>query len=456
MSLRNRLTLLFTALVSALLAFFCIVLYLVADQHRERQFQARLQSEAATAGHLLVGQEPNGPALYKLMDRNQLTVLPREEIIIYNEQNQLVYESGEDYLTVTPATIQRVRRQQTVFWREDTREIAAMLFSQAGRPFVILASAEDTYGHRTVQDLAWMLSVGWVLMAGLMLLAGRFFVGRTLQPINRINRRIDEITASNLSMRLPEGNRTDELTRLAQRFNRMLNRLEDAFRVQRSFVAFASHELRTPLTAITGQLEVSLLADDEPDELRATLCSVLDDVRGLNRMANGLLALASASMDASGVPMGPIALNTLLERVGNELQRAQPDYTIHLTIRPLAGSDTGWLLRGNESLLQTALYNLLENGGKFSANHTVTVTLVREPGAVRLRVHNTGPAIAADQLTLVFIPFQRGRNASGKPGHGIGLPLTERIIRLHGGQIRVESSAEAGTTFTITLPDQGN
>ena len=453
MSLRNRLTLLFTALVSALLACFCITLYVVAEQNRERQFQARLQSEAATAGHLLVGQEPNGPALYKLMDRNQLTVLPREEIIIYNETNQLVYESGEDYLTVTPAVIQQVRQQQTMFWREDDREIAGILFQQAGRSFVILASAIDTYGHRTGQNLALMLSIGWMLMAGLMLLAGRFFVGRTLQPINRINRRIDEITASNLSLRLPEGDRTDELTRLAQRFNRMLNRLEDAFQVQRSFVAFASHELRTPLTAITGQLEVSLLAEDEPEELRDTIHSVLDDVRGLNRMANGLLALASASMDASSVPMAPVALDELLERIQSELQRIQPDYSINLTISSRAGSGRGWQFRGNESLLQTALFNLLENGGKFSPDQTVTVTLVREPNAVRLTVHNTGPAIAADQLTQVFIPFQRGRNASGKSGHGIGLSLTERIVRLHGGEIRVESSDEAGTTFTITLPD---
>ena len=146
----------------------------------------------------------------------------------------------------------------------------------------------------------------------------------------------------------------------------MLNRLEDAFQVQRSFVAFASHELRTPLTAITGQLEVSLLANDEPDELRATLHSVLDDVRGLNRMANGLLALASASMDASTVPMAPLALDDLLERVRDELRRAQPGYTIHLNTDSPAGSGSGWPIRGNEPLLRTALFNLLENGGKFS------------------------------------------------------------------------------------------
>lgn len=452
MSLRNRLTLFFTAIVSILLALFCLILYLVAKQYRGREFQNRLQAEAVTAGHLLVGQERIGPTLYKLMDKNQLTVLPQEEIIIYNDTNRLVYESGTDYLTITPATLNHIRQQQQVYWQEANREIVGILFAENQRPFVIVASGIDTYGVRTLQNLAQLMVVGWCLMTGLILVAGRFFAGRTLQPINQINQRIDTITASNLSLRLPEGDRADELTRLAQRFNRMLDRLEDAFRLQRSFVSYASHELRTPLTAITGQLEVSLLAEDEPDELRATLRSVLDDVRGLNRMANGLLTLASASMDASAVPMGPVQLDTLLEQVRRELIRLHPGYTIHLHLVPSDTPATNWQLTGSEALLRTAIFNLLDNGGKFSANHTVSVTLLTQENLVQLAVHNTGAVIPADQLSAIFIPFQRGRNASGQPGHGIGLPLIERIVQLHQGQIRVESSDEAGTTFTVTFP----
>ncbi|MFD2572015.1 ATP-binding protein [Spirosoma soli] len=452
MSLRTRLTLLFTAIVSVLLALFCGLLYKLAEQYRERQFQERLQAEATTAGHLLLGQERMGPSLYKLLDRNHLTVLPDEEIIIYNAQNQLVYESGTDYLKLTSETLNRIRQGRRVAWQEANREIVGILFTDYRQPFVIVASAIDTFGVRTVANLGQLLGIGWCVMIGLLLLAGRFFAGRTLQPINQINRQIDAITASNLSLRLPEGSHTDELTQLAQRFNRMLTRLEEAFRVQRSFVSSASHELRTPLTAITGQLEVSLLADDEPDELRATLRSVLDDVRGLNRMANGLLALASASMDASAVPMAPVQLDTLLTQIQQEFRRIQPNYTIHLHIDSSATNPADWQLTGSETLLRTAFFNLLDNGGKFSPDHTVSVHLTTQGAAVQLTVHNTGSVIDADQLTTIFSPFQRGRNASGYPGNGIGLALTERIIRLHQGQIQVDSSAEAGTTFTVTLP----
>lgn len=452
MSLRNRLTLISTTIVSVLLALFCLLLYLAAEQYRGYEFRMRLRAEALMAGHLLVGRERIGPTLYKLIDKNQLTVLPQEEIIIYDAKNKLIYESGSDYLTVTPAILKRVRTLKTVHWRKNDREVVGVLFREDSAPFVIFASAVDIYGVRTIQNLAQLLGISWFLMTGLMLIASRYFVGRMLRPINRINHRIDEITASNLSLRLPEGENPDELTQLAQRFNRMLNRLEDAFRLQRSFVSHASHELRTPLTAITGQLEVSLLADDEPDELRATLGSVLDDVRGLNRMVNGLLALASASMDSSAVPMGPVQLDHLLEQVRLDIQRLQPGYTVHFQVDASDSAPTDWRLTGSEPLLRTAFFNLLDNGGKFSPNHTVSVYLTAPEKSIQLRVHNTGSIIPADQLSAIFVPFQRGRNASGLPGYGIGLPLTERIVRLHQGQIEVESTTDSGTTFIVTFP----
>lgn len=450
MSLRNQLTLFFTAIVSIALALFCLLLYLVAERYRETEFLNRLRAEALTAGHLLVGRERIGPSLYKLMDKNQLTVLPDEEIIIYNAKNQLVYESGTDYLTLTEGTLNRIRKQKQVNWKEGDRQIVGVLFIDDRIPFVIIASGVDTYNVRTVQNFAKLLGIGWFLMTGLMLVAGRLFAGRTLQPINQINQQIDAITALNLSQRLPEGDQADELAQLAHRFNRMLNRLEEAFRLQRLFVSHASHELRTPLTAITGQLEVSLLAEDEPDELRATIRSVLDDVRDLNRMTNGLLALTNASMDSSTVPMGTVDINKLFDQIRQEFQRLHPDYTLHVSLS--GDAKTHWQVLGNESLLRTAFANLLDNGGKFSDNHSVSVSLLAEDRAVQVNVHNTGDVIPTDQLKAIFMPFQRGRNAGSRPGYGIGLPLTERIIQIHKGTIGVESSPEAGTTFTVTLP----
>jgi len=246
MSLRNRLTLLFSGIVSVSLGIFCLFIYVIAEQHRQREFQGRLRAEAMMAGHMLLGEESVSPSLYKLMDKNELTVLPKEEIIIYTNNYQLFYESGTDYVSISRKVMDRVRRAHEVYTRVKERETVGILFTAKTNSFLIFTSAIDTYGRSNLQNLALILTIGWILMNLLMLFAGRFIAGRILHPISQINQRIDEITASRLSLRLPEGVRADELSQLANRFNRMLNRLEEAFRIQRSFVSHASHELRTP------------------------------------------------------------------------------------------------------------------------------------------------------------------------------------------------------------------
>lgn len=452
MSIRNGLTLLFTIIVSTMLVIFCLFIYAISSQHRKKDFQNRLRAEANTSAELLFGQETISPTLYKLLDKNQITVLPHEELIIYNDQNKIIYESGSDYLTITPSTLERVRQQNEIYWQEGDREIIGILFVDKSKRLLVFTSAVDIYGLGNQHNLAAVLLIGWGFMTVLMLVAGRYFAGRSLEPIGQINQRIDEVNASQLSLRLPEGPHPDELTQLARRFNRMLDRLEEAFRMQRAFVSHASHELRTPLTAITGQLEVSLLADENPDELRATLHSVLEDVRGLNRLTNGLLGLTKVSMDESAVPMSVVHIDALLEQVRTEVRRLNPTYVIQLNITPLPFSARGWQLTGNDALLRTALFNLMENGGKFSPDHFVLVELTATGKATQVTFQNDGPAIPTDQLSDIFTPFRRGQNANGIPGYGIGLSLTERIIRLHQGTISVDSTDATGTVFTVTFP----
>ncbi|CCH01341.1 histidine kinase [Fibrella aestuarina BUZ 2] len=453
MTIRTRLTLWFTGLLSALLLVFCLVLYTVAERHREREFRERLRAEAQTSVGLLFGRETISPELFKLLDRNHMTVLPDEEIIIYDSQNHIRYESGTDYLAVDRTTLDRVRVETDVYWREKDREIVGTAFTAQGNRFVVFASAVDTYGFSKQRDLAWLLAVGWLVVTGGSFGVGRFLAGRSLQPMRRVIGRIDGISATQLDQRLPTGADNDEIDQLSERFNRMLDRLEAAFRMQQAFVSHASHELRTPLTAMSGQLEVSLLTDEEPAELRETLRSVLDDVRGMTRLTNGLLSLAKVGVDASAVRMTRFALDELLWKVRDEVRRLHAGYQITVSLDTAHGDQpTDWQLTASEPLIHTALLNLFENGGKFSPTHHVTVNLGQQADTLQLRIHNDGPPIPADELPKLFAPFQRGTNAQGIPGHGVGLSLTQRIIQLHNGRLDVTSSTEQGTTFTVTLP----
>jgi signal transduction histidine kinase len=452
MTIRTRLTLLFTLIVSLSLLLFCGTIYFFAERYRQQEFEERLREEALTSAELLFGRETISPELYKLLDRNQMTVLTQEEIIIYDARNRIAYESGTDYLNVSREVLNRVRLEGEVYWREDEREIVGVRFADGGLRFVVFASALDKYGFRKQRNLAFVLAAGWLLGTGVVFGLGRFFAGRALRPINRVIGRIDAVTASRLDLRLEEGPEQDEIAQLSRRFNRMLDRLEEAFRSQRGFVSNASHELRTPLTAITGQLEVALLADEDPAELRATLGSVLDDVRQLNRLTNGLLSLAEVNLDESAVSFEPITFDELLWQVRSELQKTRPTCTVRVQLDVAPESEAGFSVSGNASLLRSAIFNLLDNGCKFSPEHAVDVRLSTDDAYVTLSVQNAGPSIAPDELPHLFRPFWRGQNSHGIAGHGIGLPLVDRIVRLHRGRLDVESDDARGTTFTLSLP----
>ncbi|MEZ0540724.1 HAMP domain-containing sensor histidine kinase [Fibrella arboris] len=452
MTLQNRLTLLFTAIVSGLLLVFCVIIYVVAERYRATEYRQRLHAEALTSAELLFGPDTTGRQLYKLLDKNHMTVLHEEEIIIYNYRNQIVYESGTDYLNVPKSQLDQVRLMGEVYWQEGPREIAGIRFGDRANRFVVLASAVDKYGFSKQSNLALLLAMGWGLAVLVVFGAGRFYAGRALRPIRRIIGQIDTITASHLEQRLPESTDADELTQLARRFNRMLDRLEEAFRQQRTFVSHASHELRTPLTAITGQLEVALLAGDDLSELRATVQSVLEDVRDMNRLTNGLLALANLSIDESALSLGPVALDELVWQVRSDLLRMRPDYTVAVTFDDQKEQPAGLRVKGSASLLRTAVFNLMENGGKFSPQHRVAVGLTAGPDTLILTFHNAGLPIDASELPDIFKPFRRGTNGRAVAGHGIGLSLTQRIVQLHRGRLMVTSDAEHGTTFRLELP----
>lgn len=451
MTIRTRLTLLFSSIVSTLLIIFCVVIYLENEFNRQQEFKNRLREEALTSADILFGKEEISPDLLKLLDKNQMTVLAQEEIVVYNSKNKLVYESGTDYLTVQPEIFDQIRKEKEVSFQQGDHEVLGLIYNNGKENLVIIASALDKYGRSEQRNLGLMLIIGGFLMVGMMFIAGWIFAGKSLKPIQDIIKSIDKIGgASQLDLRLDEGNQTDELAQLSQRFNKMLNRLEKAFKLQRAFVSHASHELRTPLTAITGQIQVSLLANDNPEELKLMIQSVLEDVQQLNRLTNNLLDMTSIDSDDSKTNFKKVNIAEIAWQVREILLKKNADYKAIIQLDEKSNSLPE--VNGNEALLYTAFLNLMENGIKFSSNQLVKVNFKINSKDIVITFQNGGSVILRNELSSIFESFRRGSNARNTKGHGVGLSLTQKIISLHEGKISVQSSENEGTTFTIVLP----
>ena len=281
---------------------------------------------------------------------------------------------------------------------------------------------------------------------------GWLFASDALRPVSEIIIQVNAISATNIHRRLRVGRQRDELAQLAHTFNQMLNRLEEAFISQKSFVSHASHELRTPLTVMMGQIDVTLMSPRTTTEYAATLENVLEEVRKMISLTNGLLELARVSADAATIDLHPVRVDEMLWQARTNVLHKQSSYQIDIQFDNLPEQEEDLMLTGETTLLTTAFQNLMENGCKYSPRHSVQVVLSFTPEKIKLQFIDQGYGISDADLPHIFEPFYRSENTMQIQGHGIGLALTHRIIQLHHGQLRIHSVLNQGTTITLYFP----
>ena len=200
------------------------------------------------------------PILLMKIESNNPLSLPNEKIIIYDYNDNVVYNTDNDQLlTISSELLAEVRLKEEVRLKQKSYEIVGLFYTGKFDRYVVFAAATDIYGLGKLKRLRVILIIVFIISLFIVYISGKIFVSRALTPISNIMKQVSAIGVSNLDARISEGNGKDELSQLAQTFNNMLERLETAFKTQKYFIANASHELRTPLTVITGHLEVILM-----------------------------------------------------------------------------------------------------------------------------------------------------------------------------------------------------
>ncbi|MBC3784000.1 sensor histidine kinase [Spirosoma utsteinense] len=447
MNIRTRLTLLFVLLVASILLLFTVSVYYLYDQFRQQEFQQRLEEKAFLTVRLRedVGEVP----------RADLPVMADEQVTIYNERGAVLYnqESKRPRFSITPFFLRTISLNHPKYLRTGDREAVGVRYVNARKEaLIVVASGNDRYGFSKLDRLREILFSGWLLSLAIVGIAGYLFATDALRPVAELIKQVNAISATNIHMRLHVGRQRDELAYLARTFNDLLSRLEEAFVSQRSFVSHASHELRTPLTVMMGQIEVTRLHARSTGEYEQAFDALLDEVKSMIRLVNSLLELARASSDATTLHYLPTRLDELLWQAQSQLVSNKPACQIDIDFVNLPDQEEDLLIMAEESLLQTAFLNLMENGCKYSANGRVSVRIAPGASQLQVTVSDTGSGISTADLPHIFEPFYRSNNTMTINGHGIGLALTHRIIQLHRGHISVESVVGKGTTFRVTLP----
>ncbi len=328
-------------------------------------------------------------------------------------------------------------------------------FPADGKTYVLVAlqsmRSEQAFMAALGQTYAFVIPLAVLLAA----LGGYFLARRSLSPVALMSDQAEHIGATNLQDRLAVKNTSDELGRLASSFNRLLDRLEESFQLQRRFVADASHELRTPVAILSGEAEVALSKPDRtPEEYRESLEILHKESLRLKTIVEDLFTLTRADIGQLPLSKSDFYLDELVAdcvRTCRTLAQAK-----QIALHCNAAAELP--VHADEAFLRRMFLNLLDNAIKYTpAGGSVTISSELREGRYIVTVSDTGPGIPAELRDRVFERFFRAEKArtssdAANGGAGLGLAICRWIAEAHRGSLELTRSGPAGSTFTFSMP----
>ncbi len=321
------------------------------------------------------------------------------------------------------------------------------LILQVAAPMTFL----EAESKALVQYMLWVVPLMILVSA----FVGNYFAGRALAPVSALVKKTESISASNLAARLPIPGSQDEVFQLSQSLNRLLERLEQAFKSQERFVADASHQLKTPLALLLAELD-SISREALSAETRSRLDFAKSEALHLSRLTEDLLLLARIDAGLDSMERKVVRLDEIL---WTQVERLKPlaqqrGVQLRITLDPrLAESNVALSTFGDEELVGALVFNILDNGIKYSpAQHPLEVHLEEvRLGQSRLVIRDHGPGISKEDQARIFERFFRAQHRV-HGGSGIGLAVAKQVADLFSIKIELDSQLGRGTEFRITFP----
>jgi len=453
MQIRSRLTYQFTYLVSAILFVSYFVIYVFSQQNYKDKFYSRLRQKANTAAELLVNVNQVDSKLLGIINRANRDILYRENIMAYDTCHERIYRSNDTInFHIDVDRVKEVFKKKEVRFELNELEVLGTVFVTPEGQIVVFAGAEDQYSAENAKDLKNILIALFLLFVFIVVISGWFFAGRAIKPISEVIKQVDQLSPKSLEQRLKTSDSEDEIGKMVLTINRLLERIENAFKLQKTFIANVSHELKNPLRKISSQLEVSLLNERKIDDYKQTIASVLEDTQDLAAITESLLELNKISISDYQASFSILRIDEIMWESRSLTQKLNSAYKVIIDTQFMPDNEELLQIKGDEKLILTALKNLIENGCKFSTNKQAHVSLQIIEQMIEVKIKNEGKGIPEADIPYIFQPFFRAENTAASKGYGIGLSLVERIVNLHQGSISVQSEQNGWTEFTVKFP----
>jgi signal transduction histidine kinase len=456
MTIRNRIIILYSSLTAATLLLLSIFIFLFTSHFATRNFYTRLKARASIAAHNHMEEDLKAKPVYEEVRKKHLVPLTGEKEYLVKVNSITTQIPKNDLRNVPPDFFNDILKNGYGEYKRGDDFFVGVYYKESYPDYLVILSAIDQEGNELLTSLRNLLIIGFIVCCVIIFIAAVLFSNQILNPISRIVEELDMIRASNLHLRLKPGNGKDELSHLANIFNNMLDRLEASFEMQSHFVSNASHELRTPLTTILGESEIILKRPRTTEEYIQALNTIAMEATKLDQLITSLLKMSQLGFDGKKLVTEKVQMDELLLAVKADLTRRIPNNNVIIEFSEIPENIEWISLSVNRMWMKLAIINIIHNAIKYSGNQKVIVKLSATEQLLEISVTDFGIGIPEEDIPHVFEPFYRGSNTTNYAGHGIGLPLSLKIIRLHHGRITINSDKDKGTTFSIYFDREEN
>jgi len=448
MTIRWRLTLLYSGLIAIALILFGLLLFSVFRWAFVNEVDSTLEETAGTVA-FVYRQRGRLPSLDSLSDRST-------RVLVRTPSGEAVGSANFSGLFPLPRAAEE---GEVVYTTEVDRDgvpyrLYTLPVMQEGHPLVYVQVAyELTILNAVIRRMILLLGLGTAVFAGISAVGSWWVARRAIAPVEAVARAAQAVGESaDLSLRVPSPGTDDEVGVLVGTFNDMLDQLQGLYGrlaasvdAQQRFVADASHELRTPLTIIRGNIDYLQKAGTLDHE---ALLDMASEAARMTRLVDELLALARA--DAGQSPeLQPVVLGPLVMDACRKAQALPHEATFQMEL-PEALDRV--VVLGHAEWLTRVLLVLIDNAFKYTPAGSVTVRAGRQGSGVVVQVSDTGMGITAEDLPHIFERFYRADRARGRGGTGLGLAIAHWIAGVHDGKLTAESEVGKGSTFSLWLP----
>nr|WP_294859670.1 HAMP domain-containing sensor histidine kinase [uncultured Fluviicola sp.] len=450
MKIRNKILFYFSLIIPAITAIAFLVIYVLFSENREESFQMRQKEKIATTLEFLSDIKESDADIIETLDQITINELYNEKLLLFNKDKELIYSNIVDI----PVPVSRDilihlnPKNKWIETKDGLYDVVGTYIHRKGKIYYGVSKAYDDFGYSKLRYLKYILFFTFISITIVIALVSFYISRKITNPLENITTQIGSYDFSSNFQPIAFKDTRDEIAVLANAFNELMTRMNEAFAFQKHAIHHISHELKTPIAILVSNFE-RMEKEQDPEILKAQIKNQKEDTRSLSEIINSLLEIAKIET-APDHFNETFRIDELIFDISDNLKNVYPDFVFSVDyLEPINESQLE--ITGNSRLMKAVLSNLMENAINYSSDKHASIH-IESQGQLEITFENKGKILTKQEVNYLFKHFFRGGNSKGKKGFGLGLVFVNRIITMHGGSITYETESKKINRFRIILP----